>query len=73
MEAGRALFVERPAEQVSIESITEKAGVAKGSFYNHFATREALFEELIQVTLQDLLARFEALAKHFDMNLFALR
>ena len=42
MEAGRALFVLRPAEQVSIESITAHAGVAKGSFYNHFQSREAL-------------------------------
>ena len=38
-----------PVGQVSIESITDQAGVAKGSFYNHFATRDALFEEIIQV------------------------
>ena len=41
LQAGRALFVEKAVEQVSIESITERAGVAKGSFYNHFESREA--------------------------------
>lgn len=60
MEAGRALFIERSVDQVSIESITARAGVAKGSFYNHFASREALFEELLELTIADLLAKYEA-------------
>ncbi|MDZ7784331.1 MAG: TetR/AcrR family transcriptional regulator [Halioglobus sp.] len=60
MEAGRALFVEWPVEQVSIERITDRAGVAKGSFYNHFDSRESLFEQIIEVALQDLLQKYEA-------------
>lgn len=60
MEAGRALFVEQPVEQVSIERITDRAGVAKGSFYNHFDSRESLFEQIIEVALQDLLQKYEA-------------
>lgn len=60
MAAGRALFVERPVEQVAIGSITDRAGVAKGSFYNHFDSRESLFEQIIEVTLQDLLQKYEA-------------
>jgi AcrR family transcriptional regulator len=60
MAASRALFVEKAVEQVSIESITASAGVAKGSFYNHFQSREALFEELIQTTVAELLEKWEA-------------
>lgn len=60
LEAGRALFVARAAEQVSIESITDRAGVAKGSFYNHFDSRDALFEEIIEDTLKGLLDKFAA-------------
>ena len=60
MEAGRTLFSERAAEQVSIESITERAGVAKGSFYNHFKSRDVLFEEIIEDALTGLLEKFEA-------------
>lgn len=57
MEAGRSLFVEHGVEQVSIDAITSSAGVAKGSFYNHFDSREALFEALIEVTLAELLEK----------------
>lgn len=60
LQAGRALFVERAVEQVSIESITERAGVAKGSFYNHFESREALFDEVIERCIEALLAKYEA-------------
>jgi len=59
MQAGRSLFAERAADQVSIERITERAGVAKGSFYNHFKSRDELFEEIIEDALTELLARFE--------------
>lgn len=57
MDAARALFVARSVEQVSIDAITNAAGVAKGSFYNHFESRDALFEVLIEETLQALLAK----------------
>ena len=41
-QAGRELFAERPVDAVAIDDIVRKADVAKGSFYNHFADREAL-------------------------------
>jgi len=40
--AGRRLFSERAIDAVSIDDIVLAAGVAKGSFYNHFSDREAL-------------------------------
>ena len=55
LDAARLLFIARGVEQVSIDAITRSAGVAKGSFYNHFDSREALFEELLEQTLQRLL------------------
>jgi AcrR family transcriptional regulator len=60
MEASRTLFVQRGVEQVSIDAITTAAGVAKGTFYNHFETRDALFDELIEETLQQLLLKYQA-------------
>jgi AcrR family transcriptional regulator len=33
------LLAERPIEGVSVEDITQHAGVAKGSFFNHFADK----------------------------------
>lgn len=40
--AGRRLFSERPVDAVSVDEIVQTAEVGKGSFYNHFADREAL-------------------------------
>ena len=40
--AGLRLFSERAVDAVSIDEIVQTAEVAKGSFYNHFADREAL-------------------------------
>ena len=57
MEAGRTLFVARGVENVSIDAITSTAGVAKGSFYNHFESREALFDALVGETIERLLEK----------------
>lgn len=47
VRAGRALFSERPVDAVSIDDIVQAAGVAKGSFYNHFPDRDALVRTVI--------------------------
>lgn len=57
LDAARGLFIERGVEQVSIDAITSTAGVAKGSFYNHFESRQALFDEILEATLQDVFQR----------------
>lgn len=43
--------------EASIARITEEAGVAQGTFYNHFASRQALLDELLP-TLGAEMARF---------------
>ena len=42
LEAGTKLFIERGYNGCSVQDITEAAGVPKGSFYNHFASKEEL-------------------------------
>lgn len=42
IRAGRALFAQHPVDAVAIDDIVRAADVAKGSFYNHFADKEAL-------------------------------
>ena len=46
-EAGTRLFTERGFNASSVKDITEAAGVPKGSFYNHFKSKEALAAELV--------------------------
>jgi AcrR family transcriptional regulator len=37
IEAGLELMVERPIDAIPIDDVVARAGVAKGSFFNHFA------------------------------------
>lgn len=46
--AGRSLFAARPPDAVSIDDIVAAADVAKGSFYNHFADKDAFARELAE-------------------------
>jgi AcrR family transcriptional regulator len=47
LAAGRALFAERPFDSVAIDDIVGAAGVAKGTFYNHFEDKEALITAIV--------------------------
>lgn len=47
-ESARRLILENGFENVSVDSIVEAAGVAKGSFYVHFESKDALAVELIK-------------------------
>jgi len=40
--AGRKLYSQRPVDAVTVDDIVQAAAVGKGSFYNHFADRDAL-------------------------------
>ncbi|RYJ04976.1 MAG: TetR/AcrR family transcriptional regulator, partial [Actinomycetales bacterium] len=39
---------------VSIQEVTESADVGLGSFYNHFASKDELFEAAVQDALETL-------------------
>ncbi len=47
LKAGQSLFARMPVDAVSIDAVVLEAGVAKGSFYNHFADRQALVEAVV--------------------------
>jgi AcrR family transcriptional regulator len=49
LEATRKIIARRGAiEAVPIEEIAEEAGVSTGSFHNHFASKEALFDAAVK-------------------------
>jgi len=47
-EAAKQLFLEKNIDDVSVDSIVEKAGVSKGSFYVHYESKAALVFILIK-------------------------
>lgn len=47
MDAGWALFKENDGQLPSVAQVVKKAGLAKGTFYLYFKTKEELFLELL--------------------------
>jgi TetR/AcrR family transcriptional repressor of nem operon len=73
--AGVDLFLERGFNAAGVKDITERAGVPKGSFYNHFESKEALATVALERygesrRLQDLgdpeLSPVERIRRHFE-------
>ncbi len=48
LEEGLALLEEAGAEALTIESLTSRLGVTKGSFYHHFANYQVFQERLLE-------------------------
>jgi AcrR family transcriptional regulator len=55
--AGRRLFAQRDVDGVSVDEIVEAAAVAKGSFYNHFADKDAFAREIAAAARREVEAR----------------
>ena len=51
IEAARRIVATRGIEATPISEITDEAGVGVGSFYNHFATKEELFDAALTEVL----------------------
>lgn len=64
LEAAEDVFAERGYHQTAVDDIVQAAGSSKGSFYFHFANKEAIFLALVEGFAQDLLmAVYEAVER----------
>ena len=54
--AARKLFATRGFAATSIDDIASRAGVAKGAVYHHFASKEAIFERVLDTVQAELAA-----------------
>jgi len=54
IERSAAVFLQRGFNAASVNDIVQAAGVPKGSFYNHFPSKEALAIEVLRRYVDDL-------------------
>lgn len=52
LRAGEEIFSGRPVQDVTVEEIAERAGVAIGSLYNHFGSKAGLHAAVVERALQ---------------------
>jgi len=48
LDAGQALFYEKGYEKTSVANILEVVGIAKGTFYHYFDSKEDLLDQIIE-------------------------
>ena len=61
------LFVSRGYEHTSVDEIIEEAGIAKGTYYYYFQSKEQMLEEVIEMMLQAEAEKAEAVL-HTDLS-----
>ncbi len=67
LEAGRELFMAQGFAETSMDQVTAKSGVSKATVYNHFPSKEALFEEAVRTRAEEVFAALPKLdAEHVD-------
>jgi AcrR family transcriptional regulator len=54
LRAAEAVFVEHGLTAAKVEDITARAGVSKGAFYLHFASKEDCFRQIVEAFLAKL-------------------
>lgn len=57
LDCAQALFFEQGYERTTINDVIAKAGISKGGFYHHFASKEELLEALAVRLAREAVAR----------------
>jgi AcrR family transcriptional regulator len=73
IEAGRELFGERGYEATSIAAILTAAGVARGALYHHFATKEELFDAVLERLIAEMAESVTEAARGAEDSVGSLR
>ena len=66
LQAALQLMAERGPDGVAINEITEAADVGFGTFYNHFDSKEAIYEALITEVVEGFGATLDEIATRVD-------
>src|SRR5262245_21936215 len=53
-----ALFAARGYEKTTVEGIISHLGVAKGCFYHHFTSKDAVYAACVEAIADDVLGRY---------------
>lgn len=67
LDAAEELFVTRGYDHTSTNDILEKVGIARGTLYYHFSSKEEILNAMIDRINESLIARAERVAKDLSV------
>ncbi|MBN2534202.1 MAG: TetR/AcrR family transcriptional regulator [Spirochaetales bacterium] len=68
LEKGRALFVKKGLKNTTIEELTQSSGIAQGSFYAFYGSKEELYFEILESEEKQISQLIEKQLLSFDMT-----
>lgn len=68
LDAGQQLFFQKGYELTSVNDIIEKVGVAKGTFYHYFDSKDDLLDKIVDRWSRRTLERVAKLTNRDDLN-----
>lgn len=63
IDAGNTLFFKKGYERTSIQDIIDHLGIAKGTFYHYFKSKDELLDALVDRIITDMSDRFKPLVR----------
>jgi AcrR family transcriptional regulator/DNA-binding XRE family transcriptional regulator len=63
LEAAQKYFFQKGYEQTSIQDIIDELGIAKGTFYHYFRSKEHLLDELTELMTSQMAAKLKPIAE----------
>ncbi|MFZ5601111.1 MAG: TetR family transcriptional regulator [Pseudomonadota bacterium] len=69
IDAGWAIYLESDGQLPSVAQISARAGLAKGTFYIYFKTKEELFVELVAAAMDELFLKLNTYLDQPDSTL----
>lgn len=68
LDTARQLFFEKGYEKTSVNDIIEKVGVAKGTFYHYFKSKEDLLDQLVNHFTEKSVSKVGEMMERRDIN-----
>jgi len=68
LKAARRLFVRDGFAEVSVSRIVREVGVAQGTFYYYFESKEAAFDAMVEAHLSEVVDRLRAVAQDSTLD-----
>ncbi len=68
LETATALFSEHGYDETSVNMIIEEIGIAKGTFYHYFRSKDELLEVIVEFMVENVGNGVDAIAKREDLT-----